>query len=170
MGYTTDFSGIFNLDKPLRPEHLAYLNAFSETRRMKRNAEIAETLPDPIRLSVNLPIGTEGEFYVGSVSESFFGQHKDASIIDYNQPASTQPGLWCHWTPNQDGTSIEWNGAEKFYNYIEWIEYLINKLLVPWGYVLNGEVEWDGEDSSDMGMIIIENNVVNIKIGRNYYE
>ena len=52
MGYTTDFDGKFDLDKPLTPEHRAYLEAFARTRRMQRNAVITATMPDPIRESV----------------------------------------------------------------------------------------------------------------------
>lgn len=37
MGYTTDFSGQFNVSPALKPEHMVYLAAFAETRRMKRN-------------------------------------------------------------------------------------------------------------------------------------
>lgn len=60
MGYTTDFHGSFNLDKPLKKEHKNYLLKFAETRRMKRKSKIVETLPDPIREAVGLPIGEEG--------------------------------------------------------------------------------------------------------------
>ncbi len=39
-----------------------------------------------------------------------------------------------------------WNGAEKFYNYVEWLQYLIDKILAPRGYTLNGECQWFGEN------------------------
>jgi len=65
--------------------------------------------------------------------------------------------------PNADGTAIEWNEGEKFYEYIPWIKYLIDNLLKPWGYVLNGTVEWEGEDNSDVGKIIVKDNVVTVK-------
>jgi hypothetical protein len=84
----------------------------------------------------------------------------DNTVIDHNSAPSTQPGLWCQWTPNEDGTEIEWDGGEKFYSYIEWIVYLINKVLIPNGYVLNGIVDWRGEDFNDNGSIEITDNVV----------
>jgi hypothetical protein len=37
MGYTTDFSGEFKLDKPLTDEQAIYVNKFADTRRMKRD-------------------------------------------------------------------------------------------------------------------------------------
>jgi hypothetical protein len=92
-----------------------------------------------------------------------FGQGQDDSIVNYNTPPSGQPSLWCQWVPNENGTAIEWDGGEKFYEYVDWIEYLISNFLAPWGYVLNGEVEWSGEDRDDRGMIIIDNNIVTTK-------
>ena len=37
MGYDTSFTGNFTLDRPLEEIHRKYLQAFSETRRMKRD-------------------------------------------------------------------------------------------------------------------------------------
>ena len=53
-----------------------------------------------------------------------------------------------------------WDGNEKFYSYIEWLEYLIDKVLAPRGYVVNGEVTWGGEDRRDTGKITVVNNKV----------
>jgi hypothetical protein len=55
---------------------------------------------------------------------------------------------------------IEWDGGEKFYNYTEWLVYLINKILKPNGYVLNGVVQWQGEEVGDVGEIFVEDNKV----------
>ena len=41
MGYTTTFEGEFRLDRPLSAEQRAYLNAFSATRRMRRDPDRA---------------------------------------------------------------------------------------------------------------------------------
>jgi len=161
MGYTTDFSGEFKLNKKLSKKHKEYLAAFSETRRMKRNPSIAETLPDKKRLAVKLPIGIEAEYFVGGTG--MCGQDHDKSITDYNAEPSSQPGLWCQWVPDDEGTAIVWDGGEKFYCYVEWIEYIIKHFLEPWGYKLNGEVEWQGEESDDRGLIVIKNNKVSTK-------
>jgi len=168
MGYTTDFEGHFDLDHPLTPEHKAYLEAFSDTRRMARDPWKAEELPDPVREAVGLPIGKDGEYFVGG--QGSLGQDRDKSVLQYNEPPRTQPGLWCQWVPTEDGTGIVWNGSEKFYHYKEWIVYIIENFLKPWGYVLNGTVRWQGEESSDMGMIVVVNNVLQTKIGRVIYE
>lgn len=154
MGYTTEFTGSFKLNKKLDQETHTFLRKLSETRRMKRH------LPEKY--------GIEGEFFVDG--SGFAGQDRDPSIIDYNYPPSTQPSLWCNWTPTDDGTEIVWNGGEKFYEYIDWIKYIINKILNPRGYKLTGEVEWIGEDRDDLGKIIIKKNVIKIKTGKVTYE
>jgi hypothetical protein len=168
MGYTTDFYGEFNLNKPLTEAHKNYLEKFAEMRRMKRDAGVASKMDDPIRIAAGLPIGTEGGYFVNGAGD--FGQDNDASVTNSNYPPAGQPGLWCHWVPNSEGTAIIWDGGEKFYEYVDWIEYLIENFLKPWGYVLNGEVEWIGEDSGDRGMIAIINNVVRIKVAKITYE
>jgi len=163
MGYTTDFYGEFTLDKQLKPEHKAYLVAFNETRRMARDPKKAKSMPDPVREAVGLPLGKDCEFFVGG--EGYAGQGHDASIINYNGTPSTQPSLWCGWVPNEEGTAIIWDGGEKFYEYIDWIEYLIKNFIKPWGYSLSGEIEWQGEERNDLGKIQISNNSVKILHG-----
>jgi len=168
MGYTTYFNGSFNLDKTLSSEHKLYLNTFNNIRHMKRDIDKLQNLPDPVRENVGLPIGKDGEYYVGSTND--YGQDKTEDVINYNSPPAYQPDLWCKWVPSSDGNEIVWDEAEKFYGYTEWIEYLIEHFLQPWGYILNGEVNWEGEDHSDIGIIIVKDNVVTTKIGKIVYE
>jgi len=144
MGYTTDFRGSFKFNKTLSPKMLDYLTKFNETRRMARNVDNA--------------FGTEGEFYV--FGSGFMGQNDESNVIDCNREPKTQPGLWCKWTPSDDGTELEWDGSEKFYYYTEWLFYLINKIIAPNGYVLYGEVDYRGEDFDDHGTIEVRDNVI----------
>jgi len=144
MGYTTDFSGRFETNKPLSDKMFNYLKMFNETRRMGRNLDAA--------------YGVQGEFFVEG--KGFMGQGDDSSVIDHNTAPSTQPGLWCQWTPSDDRMGIEWDCGEKFYSYTEWLVYLIHKILAPNGYVLNGTVTWQGEEVGDVGKIIVEDNRV----------
>ena len=147
MGYTTDFSGKFDLNKELSPKMKQYLTLFNETRRMKRNTDEV--------------FGVQGEFFVFGGGD--FGQASEPNIIDFNEPPTTQPSLWNQWTPTQDGMGIEWDGGEKFYYYTEWLVYLINKILAPNGYILNGVVQWQGDENGDVGEIFVENNRVFIQ-------
>lgn len=160
MGYTTDFSGEFELDRPLTAEHEAYLRAFSRTRRMARNPEITAALPDPIREAVGLPVGPQGAYYVGNAGPNF-GQDHTPDVIDYNNPPEGQPGLWCQWIPS-GSLSIVWDDGEKFYEYERWIEYLVEHFLGPWGYRLNGEVTWTGEDPDDRGRMTMTDNKLTV--------
>ncbi len=91
-----------------------------------------------------------------------FGQDDDDSVLDSNKPPKGQPGLWCQWVPNKLGTAIFWNQAEKFYSYVEWLEYLLKHFLTPWGYVVDGKVDWQGEEDSDRGTILVKDNKVTI--------
>lgn len=141
MGYTTDFFGQFDLDKPLDDETYDLLIGLNETRRMARN--------------VNPKYGVEGEFYCKG--KDTFGSTQDKNVIDYNKPPKTQPGLWCQWKPTEDRLNIEWDGGEKFYYYTEWIQYLMDAILKPRGYTLTGSVSFQGEDHEDRGTITIKN-------------
>jgi hypothetical protein len=87
------------------------------------------------------------------------------------------PGLWCQWTiqdggdhGEEDGVDVlAWDGGEKFYEYIAWLKYYINKFFEPWGIKLNGEVDWEGEDSEDFGKIVVVDNVVKVLEGKKRY-
>jgi hypothetical protein len=167
MGYTTDFIGAFNVNPPLAGNHRQYLTKFNDTRRMKRDAAKTARRPDPIREAVGLPVGDYGAYFVGE--KGFRGQDCGPDVIESNGPPRPQPGSWCQWIPNDDGTTIEWDGGEKFYEYIEWLEYIIEHFLKPWGYVLDGVVEWSGEEHGDIGRILVEKNKVTIERGHIVY-
>lgn len=169
MGYYTNFEGRFNITPPLRPEHYNYLCDFSLTRRMQRRADLTATRPDPVREAAGLPVGAEGCYFVGE--GEYRGQNFDArDIANTNKPPVGQPSFWCNWVPTEDCTAIVWDGGEKFYGYIEWIKYLIAHFLKPWGYTLNGEVYWEGEERDDAGIIRIEHNMVRVLRARTIYE
>lgn len=194
MGYTTDFSGDWEITPPLKPEHAAYLRAFARTRRVTRDPVLAEARPDPLRIAAGLPIGPHGAYFVGETGH--MGQDDADDIIadeppglptfpppaDPNHPMAdfntrshqylldkaeamakyeTQPGYWCQWVPTSD-TTLGWDGGEKFYEYEDWIIYLVRHFLAPWGYTLNGIVSWQGEEPDDRGRIIITDNQIDI--------
>jgi len=137
MGYTTNFQGEFGLNKELTPTLKTFLEKLADTRRMSR--------------VVDVDFGVEGEFYV---------ENDELGVTDNNNPSRTQPGLWCQWIPTEDGMGIEWDCNEKFYNYSEWLVYIIDTILAPNGYVLNGTVEYRGEEFSDIGELVVEDNQV----------
>lgn len=154
MGYTTDFTGKFDLDRPLDDKTFDFLKKLAETRRMKRR--------------LGPEFGVEGEFFVGG-SGWQNPDGDDSSVVDHNMPPRTQPSLWCQWTPSDDRKSIAWDGVEKFYEYVEWLEWIIKNVLTSQRftekpYVLNGTVSWEGEDSDDVGEIVVTNNRVKARV------
>ena len=144
MGYTTNFNGYMTIEPALNPAQASYINKFSETRRMARDPDKASQNPDPLREAVGLPIGEEGGYFVGSIDDSVTGP---------NNPPAGQPGLWCQWVITGDGSTLEWDYGEKFYEYERWLEYIQEHFLTPWGSKLNGEIEWSGEARDDIGIL-----------------
>jgi len=153
MGYTTEFRGRFELNKKLDADTMNFLKKFAETRHMKRYFP-------------NNKHGVDGEFYVDGGGS--FGQDHDDSVVDYNDPPSTQPSLWCQWVPSDDGMGIQWDGNEKFYAYEKWLLYIIKNFLAPKGYLLNGVVSWQGENPSDLGDLEVVDNVITISHRERY--
>ena len=130
--------------------------------------------------------GLEGEYFVGG--GGYGGQDRDDSILDYNQAPGhlsydfdnftegftennrrikeglCQPGLWLGWRLQKidDEVILVWDGGEKFYHYVEWLQYLITHFFDKWGVKLNGVIEWVGEDSEDRGRIRVEDSVIHV--------
>ena len=151
MGYTTEFQGTITVEPALSAEDIAYLKKFADTRRMD---------------------STLSPYYVDR--GGFAGQDHTPDVIDYNRPPPGQPGLWCKWEPTEDGTGIEWNGAEKFYDSAEWMAYLIDHFVGRFpkakgelsflkGHTLNGTISAQGEEPDDMWLLHVKDNVVSIE-------
>lgn len=169
MGYTTEFRGKFKLSKPLDKSQIDYIQTFCKTRRMIRDEKLCEGVYDPIRLAVDLPVGEQGEFCV--FGSGFHGQDNDDTIIQYNQSPSNQHGLWCKWTCTDDGSYIEWSGAEKFYNYFEWLEYIITNFLNKFdNRYITGTVFYKGEERGDSGKIKAYKDRLELYTGRTLSE
>ena len=166
MGYTTEFSGKCRLNPALTPAQVKYINQFSGTRRMKRDADKAGAMADPVREAVGLPVGEDGEFFVGNPED--FGQNRDESVVDYNRSPATQPSLWCDWEVSENGKFLQWNGGEKFYCYTEWMGYVIDNFFKPWGVTAFGDIKWRGEDRSDRGVLVVKNNQVQALEGEDF--
>jgi hypothetical protein len=143
MGYSTDFFGRISLNKTLDKETAEFLIAFAESRR------VAWKGLDP-------KYGIDGEYYTEGGSDPDRGPN----LPDYNKSPRTQPGLWCNWVPTDDLMGIEWNGGEKFYDATEWMGYIVNKILAPKGYICNGTIEAQGENTEDRWYLKVTDNEV----------
>ena len=67
--------------------------------------------------------------------------------------------MWCGWNYDEKNNVIVWDGREKFYNYVNWISYIIKNILND-RYLLNGVIKWEGQFQEDKGVIIICDNKI----------
>jgi len=49
--------------------------------------------------------------------------------VRYNSAWDGQPGYWCQWVPCPHGCCLTWDGNEKFYAGLAWLQYLIDHVL-----------------------------------------
>jgi hypothetical protein len=70
------------------------------------------------------------------------------------------PTYYCQWIPTQDRSGLEWDKNEKFYFGEEWLVYLIEKFIKPWGYTLNGESPWYIDDFDQAGILRVKDGIV----------
>ncbi len=104
---------------------------------------------------------------------------EDKGYFSRQYRARAQPALWCPWTPNENGAAIIENDSKTLLEHVhvrsqpevsdsyeyrqcaEWLEYLIENFLAPWGYVVNGVVTWQIEERwEDKEVIAVTENVV----------
>lgn len=151
MGYTTEFEGQVTIEPPLNPSERDYLLKFANTRHMDRG---------------------NGQYHVDNGRDNDY----DYDVRDHNRPPAEQPGLWCQWVPTADGSALEWDGGEKFYNPVEWMQYIINHFLkdgaeasnttdpqftgFTFNHVLNGTIVAQGEDPGDRWLLAVKDNEV----------
>ena len=78
----------------------------------------------------------------------------------YTSTPDTIPNSYLQWTPTEDGTGYEWDGAEKFYDYVHWLRWVVKHYMIPHDLVLNGKLRWQGEEIDDSGYIVVVDNKV----------
>ena len=120
MGYTTDFTGSIKINKKVDESTKEFLRGLSSTRRMKRDPEKLAKILGISEEECLLKYGEDAKHYFDTSGN--LGQNNSDDIVNYNHPPSNQPGLWCNWCLGEDEKSIEWTGAEKFYEYIPWMK------------------------------------------------
>lgn len=96
------------------------------------------------------PLTKEDAQYLYDFSEI---RHQEVSI------GGDFPGIWCHWVA-LGNSGICWNECEKFYSSAEWMKHIIDNILAPKGYTLNGEIEAQGEDPEDRWRLVVKDNKV----------
>jgi hypothetical protein len=167
MGYRITFEGHFSLDRKLRPEHKAYLQRFAEIKHLAMHEELLKDYPDPLGEAVGLPVGENGLYFTGMIDPNERGSDLlaysflDLDDLDALDILRTQrpsafaiPSPACPWIPTRDGRGIEWDGVEKPHRYLEWLRFLLEHFLLPWGYELSGAVSYVGEQG-EHGRILV---------------
>lgn len=69
------------------------------------------------------------------------------------------PGSYMQWVPCESLDHIVYDGNEKFYEYLPWMEWLLMRLK-ELGITANGEIRWSGEDVDDIGTILVIDSVM----------
>ena len=182
MGYTTNFKGTVTFNKPVTEEMKNFINNFSHNRHMTRDPKrIKEMDPNWKNHCFKGNLGPEGIYYYppekiheskipnklpweqpdeNKMLKNSFGQLIDISV-KADRPAQDVPGYWCQWIIN-DNNELEWDGGEKFYSYTEWMNFLITHFFAPEGYILNGAINFQGEDYNDRGTLYVTDNIVHL--------
>lgn len=163
MGYNTEYMGSVKITPRLKKEDKEFLDKFFQIRHMKRDMSKLEG----VKTEDIEKFGKDGCFYLKDYDWSNDNEMmEDKTIVNIND-SGDMPSLWCDLEIVEENgeTFIQWNGNEKSYSINEdngWFTWLIDNFFKPNGYILNGEMTWQGEDDTDTGTITITDNVVNI--------
>lgn len=73
-----------------------------------------------------------------------------------------EPDTYCQWILKRKNNTytIGWDEGEKFYKYEEWLQYILDTHLIPFGLSLSGNVRYQGEEIGDSGILTIKNDKV----------
>lgn len=171
MGYNTDFWGSISITPPLNEHEINYLRQFAERDFMST---------------------TTGPYAVSNRARWDEADQASPSGLSAAQHA---PGSACQWIPSDDGTELEYDQQEKFYESTIWMAYLIDTFLKPgataqhdlahripgWIYpeelqhftfdhACNGEIDAQGEDSDDRWRLVVRDNLVSTQHGAITYK
>ena len=162
MGYSTSFMGDFTLSRPVTKIEKDYLFKFTHTLRgsydvkqLAADSQEMYGMPNYNNKKNRTPediYGADGSYYVGD----------NFKYLLRNNNNGLGPTGYCQWILGEDDETLIWDGGEKFYYYVEWLEYLIKYIFGPWGIKLNGTVFWSGDDVLDTGKIVIKDNYISV--------
>lgn len=76
------------------------------------------------------------------------------------------PSIHCDFEVNSDATGLVWNGSEKTYEAIDWIQLICDDFLDEFGVLANGSLVANGESRGDVWRLDVKDNVVTRVEGR----
>ena len=94
--------------------------------------------------------------FVNNLSESecersqyfwFVGKRVGLEVVHNSGFRTPEYAVYMDWIISQNRKCLKWNGMEKFYGYVEYLQLLLDAIFIPLGYVLNGKIYYQGEDS-----------------------
>ena len=148
MGYSTDFSGSFELVPALTPSQVATIGKVHRHRHSSPSGledDPMPTLPYAAPLMGNMSTLAPVERFPSNAV--YTGREKGMA---WSGPF---PSAYCQWTVTSDGSYLEWDGGEKFYAYELWLRFLIEHFFKPWRVAVTGAVHFRGEDGDERGTI-----------------
>lgn len=95
---------------------------------------------------------------VSEYQERNLDKHELSNLFNDKVP----PQSYCQWVVGSNNMSIVWDGGEKFYNYVQWMQFIIKTYLIPWKIVANGTIAWKGEEEEDIGKIHVKDNILSV--------
>jgi hypothetical protein len=146
MGYDTKFTGRFAFSRPLTAKECAILQAVHDHRHQ-------DDFKLPYAASEIRPVEIEREIF----KPCYIGEGYDSISKKY-------PSRYCKWTVSLNKRALVWDKMEKFYNYVNWLEYLISHFFAVWGVQLNGTIKWKGANRGDQGTITMKNNKIRVEM------
>jgi len=84
-------------------------------------------------------------------------QDQDTRDLDDDED---YPGYFCQWILSKDRMHLRWDLGEKFNDYAEWLQWIIDEICTPAGVLLTGRVEYQGDDVGDHGFLVIKDGQV----------
>lgn len=174
MGYHTEIKGGYVVTGNITPSLVSFVNEYNKARHYKVNMDaILLYFPSIVEQhGLNGSAGKNGEFLTLDV------YHYGKGFADYNTYNPSCPdSFWCQWAlfddydasdpistcyeiNEKDALWLKWDGGEKFYEYEEWLRFLILNVFEPNGVLLNGAVITYGEGYADSEYIVVKNNEI----------
>ena len=74
---------------------------------------------------------------------------------EYTTGREDAPSHWLKWNIYEEEGDhyLEWTGGEKFYNYYDWLQLIVEKFLEPKKIYLQGKITYSGEETDDAGLL-----------------
>lgn len=71
---------------------------------------------------------------------------------------------YLQWVPSETLDALVWDEGEKFYDYEQWLQWIL-RWLADRGVRASGQLDWRGEDGSDIGRITVADSAVTVEKG-----